>query len=159
MATIISNDGQSRWEKPLASTDSVNPAAVDFLSGDYPELLVVPMFVREGEIIYTGSPVGGVLDEFNSGEVYNVGPPDTLANPINTRSGLVGVALTATRPTGAEAGDSILVARAGCFDPDKLTWRNDVAGSWLESEKLRAFEGPQRSPVQIVLRKRIASAP
>jgi hypothetical protein len=158
MATIISNDGQSRWEKPLASTDSVNPAAVDFISGDYPELLVVPMFVREGEIIYIGSPVGGQLDDFNNGEVYNVGSIDTLSNPGNAVSFLVGIALTATRPNGAEAGDSILVARAGCFDPDKLTWRDDVAGPWSESEKLQAFERTARSPVQIVLRKRIASA-
>lgn len=155
MVTIVANDGTTRWEKPLSSTDSVSPAAVDFVSGDYPPLLVLPMFVREGEEIAVGSPVGGRLDDFNNGEVYNVSDNDTLVNPINTYSGLVGIAMTATRPGGAVEGDSILVARSGCFDPDLLVW----VGSWTEESKLTAFDGAQRSPVQIVLRKRVASAP
>lgn len=140
MVTIVSNDGQTRWEKPLSSTDSVDPAKIDFLSGDYPELLVVPMPVFAGVTLKPGD----VVQIHDSGQVCEPG----FSGPGGTYS-WVGIAISGV--TAAAANSSVLVARAGCFDPDLLDW--GVSGFNPDAFEYAA------APTQIVLRKRIASAP
>ena len=141
MANIQSLDGAQRWEKPFKSTDTVLPAAVDFISGDFPPAMGFPMVVEVGATI----TVGMVLEDNGSGAlqpaVFGSG------NPV------LGVALSGV--TAAAANRSVLLARTGVFDPALLTWD---ATFDTDAKKLAAFEAAP-SPTQIVLRKRIASAP
>lgn len=141
MANIQSLDGAMRWEQPHKTTDTVLPAAVDFISGDFPPVMAFPMVVEVGATI----TVGMVLEDNGSGAlqpaVFGSG------NPV------LGVAMSGV--TTAAANRSVLLARTGVFDPARLTW--DVSFD-TDAKKLGAFEAAP-SPTQVILRKRVPSAP
>lgn len=151
MATIVSNNGQTRWEKPLSTTDSVSPQALDFVSGDFPPVEAFPVPVVEGDTIVPGMVLARVtfFDGPLTGQTRFASRAltETLES-VSIQAG--GVAVSGIASAGAN--QAVLAAHSGVFDPDSLDWGPSVPS---EEWKLAFFE----YHANIVLRKRIASAP
>jgi hypothetical protein len=152
MATVISNDGQTRWERALKSSDSVLPASVDFVSGDFPPVIAFPYGAYETSVITPGMVLIGVVDSSDPTVVY-VASPAVAATLEGVSLYVIGVAMSGW-PSAPELGD-VLVAIEGCFDPDLLTW--DPTQWPTEADRLNAFNNSGSQ--NIILQKRIASAP
>lgn len=121
---------------PSSYTEAITVGGVALVTGNEPAVMTQDMIVAASQVIPALSPVA--LDANKR-----------LIPAVSGTSEAIGIAVVAITSSASTTYKAIPVYRAGCFNPDALSW---PASYNTDALKLGAFEGAP-TPTNIVMRR------